>query len=98
MHDVIIVGGSYAGMAAALQLARARRSVLVLDGGQRRNRFVSASHGFLGNDGTSPDEIAPKGKAEVLAYRTVEWHQTLVFEPHGALRTGSSVPSSGSPP
>jgi thioredoxin reductase len=80
MHDVIIVGGSYAGLAAALQLARARRSVLVLDGGQRRNRFVSASHGFLGNDGTSPDEIAAKGKAEVLAYPTVEWRDTLVSE------------------
>jgi len=80
MHDVIIVGGSYAGMAAALQLARARCSVLVLDGGQRRNRFVSASHGFLGNDGTSPDEIAAKGKAEVLAYPTVEWRNALVTE------------------
>src|SRR3954471_6998384 len=73
MHDVIIVGGSYAGLAAALQLGRARRSVLVLDGGQRRNRFVSVSHGFLGQDGASPDEIAAKGKAEVLAYPTVEW-------------------------
>ena len=27
-HDVIVIGGSYAGMAAALQLVRARRSVL----------------------------------------------------------------------
>lgn len=80
MHDVIIVGGSYAGLAAALQLARARRSVLVLDAGQRRNRFVKASHGFLGHDGASPDEIAAKGKAEVLAYPTVEWRDALVQE------------------
>jgi len=80
MHDVIIVGGSYAGLAAALQLGRARRSVLVLDGGQRRNRFVSASHGFLGQDGTSPNEIAARGKAEVLAYPTVEWRDALVTE------------------
>jgi choline dehydrogenase-like flavoprotein len=48
-YDAIIVGGSYAGMAAALQLARARRSVLVIDAGQCRNRFASRSHGFLGN-------------------------------------------------
>jgi thioredoxin reductase len=80
MHDVIIVGGSYAGLAAALQLGRARRSVLVLDGGQRRNRFVSASHGFLGQDGTSPDEIAAKGRAEVLAYPTVQWRDARVSE------------------
>jgi thioredoxin reductase len=39
IHDVIVIGGSYAGMAASLQLLRARRSVLVIDGGQRRNRF-----------------------------------------------------------
>jgi thioredoxin reductase len=80
MHDVIIVGGSYAGLAAALQLARARRRVLVLDGGQRRNRFVSASHGFLGHDGASPTELAAKGKAEVLAYPTVEWRDELAIE------------------
>ena len=50
-YDVIIVGGSYAGMAAALQLVRARRSVLMIDAGERRNRFASHSHGFLGQDG-----------------------------------------------
>jgi thioredoxin reductase len=47
-YDVIIIGGSYAGMAAALQLLRARRSVLVVDAGRRRNRAASHSHGFLG--------------------------------------------------
>ncbi|HEX2876771.1 MAG TPA: NAD(P)/FAD-dependent oxidoreductase [Polyangiaceae bacterium] len=86
MHDVIIVGGSYAGLAAALQLGRARRSVLVLDGGERRNRFVSASHGFLGHDGASPNEIAAKGKAEVLAYPTVQWLDALVTKLHATSR------------
>jgi thioredoxin reductase len=50
MTDIIIVGGSYAGLAAAMQLGRARRSVLVVDAGQRRNRFVSLAHGVLGFD------------------------------------------------
>lgn len=86
MHDVIIVGGSYAGLAAALQLGRARRSVLVLDGGERRNRFVSASHGFLGHDGASPNEIAAKGKAEVLAYPTVQWLDALVTKLYATSR------------
>jgi thioredoxin reductase len=73
MHDVTIIGGSYAGLAAALQLGRARRTVLIVDAGQRRNRFASHSHGFLGQDGVSPAEIAAKGRAEVLKYPTVRW-------------------------
>lgn len=46
-YDVIIVGGSYAGLSSAMQLGRARRKVLVIDEGLRRNRFASRSHGFL---------------------------------------------------
>jgi thioredoxin reductase len=72
-HDVIIIGGSYAGLAAGLQLARARRRVLVIDAGMRRNRFAGASHGFLTQDGTPAAEIAAKGRAQLLAYDTVEW-------------------------
>jgi thioredoxin reductase len=73
MYDVIIVGGSYAGLAAALQLGRARRRVLIVDAGQRRNRFAASSHGFLGQDGQSPAAIVAKGRSEVLAYPTVSW-------------------------
>jgi thioredoxin reductase len=80
LHDVIIIGGSYAGIAAALQLARARRRVLVLDAGQRRNRFSRHSHGFLGQDGQPPEAIAAKGRSEVLAYPTVTWQQALATE------------------
>ncbi|WP_011581540.1 MULTISPECIES: NAD(P)/FAD-dependent oxidoreductase [Chelativorans] len=74
-YDVIVVGGSYAGLAAALQLGRARRRVLVIDEGQPRNRFAKSSHGFLTQDGASPNEIAARGRAEVMAYPTVEWKQ-----------------------
>jgi len=84
MYDVIIIGGSYAGLAAALQLVRARRRVLILDAGQRRNRFAAHSHGFLGQDGQPPGAIAAKGKAEVLAYPTVTWKDALAAE---AVRT-----------
>jgi len=56
--DIIIVGGSFAGQAAAIQLGRARRRVLLLDAGQPRNRFAQASHGFfLGQDGQAPAAI-----------------------------------------
>ncbi|TDK37643.1 NAD(P)/FAD-dependent oxidoreductase [Rhizobium deserti] len=72
-YDAIIIGGSYAGLSAAMQLARARRRILVIDEGQRRNRFAAASHGFLGQDGRAPDAIASDAKAELLRYPTVEW-------------------------
>ncbi|WP_447602618.1 NAD(P)/FAD-dependent oxidoreductase [Nitrospira sp. Nam80] len=80
MYDVIIIGGSYAGLAAALQLVRARRRVLILDAGQRRNRFAHHSHGFLGQDGQPPEAIAAKGRSEVLAYPTVTWREALATE------------------
>ena len=72
-YDVIVIGGSYAGMAASLQLVRARKSVLVVDAGQRRNRFASHSHGFLGQDGVAPGEIARVAREQLLAYPTLTW-------------------------
>lgn len=74
-YDVVIVGGSYAGLSAALQLARARRRVLVIDAGVRRNRTAAHSHGFLTQDGRPPGEIAAEGKAQLLKYPTVHWHE-----------------------
>lgn len=71
--DAIVIGGSYAGLSAALQLARARRRVLVVDAGVRRNRFARTSHGFLGRDGHSPGTIAAEGRARLLAYPNVPW-------------------------
>ncbi len=69
MQDAIVIGGRYAGMAAALQLARARRKVLVIDAGQRRNRNARRSHGFLGQDGVDPARIW----AEVELHRSPVW-------------------------
>ena len=72
-HDVIVVGGSYAGMAASLQLLRARRSVLIVDAGIRRNRFSRHAHGFLGQDGVDPAEIVRTARAQLQAYPTLTW-------------------------
>jgi len=72
-YDAIVIGGSYAGLSAALQLARARRRVAVIDAGQRRNRFASESHGFLTRDGQMAAAIAEAGRADVAAYSTVQW-------------------------
>jgi thioredoxin reductase len=73
LYDAVIVGGSYAGLAGAMQLGRARRRVAVIDAGQRRNRFAKTSHGFLTQDGRAPEAIAADARAQVLAYPTVTW-------------------------
>lgn len=82
-HDFIVIGGSYAGMAAALQLVRARRSVLVIDAGQRRNRFARHSHGFLGSDGIDPAELAATARRQLEAYPTLTWAEESVKEVSG---------------
>ncbi len=71
--DAIVVGGSYAGISAAMQLARARRRVIVVDAAQRRNRFAKASHGFLGQDGQAPETIAAVARKQLCAYPSVTW-------------------------
>jgi len=72
-YDVAIIGGSYAGLAAAMPLVRARRKVVIIDAGQRRNRFAEYSHGFLTQDGVQASEIVQIAKQQVLAYKTVDW-------------------------
>jgi thioredoxin reductase len=70
-YDVAIIGGSFAGLSAALYLARARRRVVLFDHGITRNRFAHSAHAFLGQDGRTPDAIRMAGRADVLAYPTV---------------------------
>jgi len=69
-YDVIIIGGSFAGLSAALQLARARRRVLVLDSGKPRNRFAQFSHGFFGHDGQAPLAMLANARSQLLSYGT----------------------------
>ena len=72
MLDAIIIGGSYAGLSSALQLARARRKVLVIDGGRRRNRFAAAAHGFLAQDGRPPGDIVADARTQLSGYPTAQ--------------------------
>ena len=69
--DVIIVGGSYAGLSAAMALGRSLRNVLIIDGGKPCNRQTPHSHNFITLDGEKPSAITEKAKSQVLAYETV---------------------------
>jgi len=71
-YDVIVVGGSFAGLSAAMYAARGRREVLVIDAGQPRNRFAEHSHGFFGQDGRSPSDILDEARGQLLAYPAVK--------------------------
>lgn len=71
MNDVIIIGGSFAGLAAALQLGRARRTVTVLDTGLQRNRFASRSHGVLGHDDKPPSDILAAAREQFARYPAI---------------------------
>lgn len=66
--DAVVVGGSFAGLSAALQLARARRSVRILDAGRPRNRFADAAHGFFSRDGEDPRMLAAAAQAQLRRY------------------------------
>lgn len=70
-YDVIIIGGSYAGLSAAMALGRSLKRVLVIDAGKPCNRQTPHSQNFLTQDGTPPQEISSIAKAQVMRYDTV---------------------------
>ena len=71
--DVIIIGGSYAGLSAAMALGRSLRRVLIIDSGKPCNQQTPHSHNFITQDGQTPKQIADKAKEQVLAYNTVKF-------------------------
>ncbi|WP_317165952.1 FAD-binding protein [Chryseobacterium cheonjiense] len=52
--DVIIIGGSYSGLAAGMALGRALKKVLIIDSGKPCNAQTPYSHNFLTHDGNTP--------------------------------------------
>jgi thioredoxin reductase len=78
IHDVLIVGGGPAGLSAALALGRARKRVLVCDGGPRRNAAAVHLHNFVTRDGTPPDAFRQAAREELAAYPSVTVRDTRV--------------------
>lgn len=77
-YDVAIIGGSFAGLSAALQIARGKRNVIVVDAGLPRNRFAARSHGFLTRDGATPHDMLDEARRQLLAYPTAQFLQGFV--------------------
>lgn len=71
--EVIIIGGSYSGLAAAMALGRALRNILIIDSGKPCNMQTPNSHNFITQDGSTPKEIATLAKQQVAKYKTVQF-------------------------
>ncbi|PWJ57040.1 thioredoxin reductase [Dyadobacter jejuensis] len=76
--DVIIIGGSYAGLSAAMTLGRSLRSVMIIDSGNPCNKQTPHSHNFITQDGEKPHVIAERARTQVLKYQTVVYLKGLV--------------------
>ncbi len=76
--DVIIIGGSYAGLSAGMSLGRSLRNTLIIDSGKPCNRQTPHSHNFITHDGKVPKEISDLAREQVAAYDTVKFHEGLV--------------------
>jgi thioredoxin reductase len=95
MDDVIIIGGSFAGLAAALQLGRARRKVTVLDTGLPRNRFAGHSHGLLGHDHKPPLDILAEARQQLARYPAIRLVNARADSVSGAIDGFSVVTADG---
>ena len=78
--DVLIIGGSYAGLSAAMSLGRSLRNVLVIDHGAPCNKQTPHSHNFLTQDGKTPLEISSLSKEQVAQYDSVKFYYDEVIE------------------
>ncbi|MFB6464912.1 NAD(P)/FAD-dependent oxidoreductase [Bradyrhizobium tunisiense] len=95
MDDVIIIGGSFAGLAGALQLGRARRKVTVLDTGLPRNRFAGHSHGLLGHDHKPPLDILAEARRQLARYPAIKLVSARADSVSGALDDFKVLTSDG---
>lgn len=107
-YEIAIIGGGSAGLSAALTLARARRSTVVIDGAAPRNAPAAAAHGLLGQEGVNPLELLERGREEAASYGarilqtevlrasgSVDEDFTLALEGGGTVRAGQLLIATG---
>ncbi len=75
--DAVIIGGSMAGLQAALTLGRARRRVMVLDDGQPRNGPARHVHNFLTQTGLTPGDLLASARSTLEPYDVQLVHERV---------------------
>jgi thioredoxin reductase len=73
LYDVIIIGGSYAGLSAALTLYRATHTCLVFDSGTPRNAGATQTRLTSGWEGQDPQAMRDKSRAELESSGLVDF-------------------------
>src|SRR4051794_41757691 len=94
-YDVVVIGGGAAGLSAGVALARACRSVLVVDAGEPRNAPAGHVHNYLGREGSTPADLLADGRAAVTGYGGRGVSRTGVARDP---RAGGGTPVPGAPP
>lgn len=76
-NDVIIIGGSYTGLSAAItlgrSLGRSLKNVLIIDNGKPCNKQTPHAHNFITQDGKTSERITELAKEQVLNYNTIKF-------------------------
>lgn len=93
--DAIIIGGSYAGLSAAMTLGRSLRNVLVIDSGKPCNAQTPHTHNLITLDGETPASIIDKAKQQVLKYETIQFTNGHVSEVKGSNKSFEVYTTSG---
>jgi thioredoxin reductase len=93
--DVIIIGGSYAGLSAAMALGRALRKVLIIDAGHPCNSQTPHSHNFLTRDGETPQAIADIARQQVQQYPSVTFYKGVAITGTGSSGAFTIITDSG---
>lgn len=93
--DVAIVGGGFAGTAAGITLARARKNTVIVDSGKPRNRFSEHTHGVLGRDGQNPLQILETGHSEFLSFGGELVKDTVIELRHNSSSNGWTLLTEG---
>lgn len=79
-YDCIVAGGGAAGLTAALVLGRARRRVLLVDGGRQSNLPAEAVGGLLAHEDTAPAALYAAGREQLTALPSVTMRDGEVVE------------------